>query len=172
MNLGVPGAIVLGAAIVGVCVGAGVYFGLRARAPDAARAAAEARVAPLVPPAASNVVRLGAAPVRLPPSASSGAATPDVDALATARAAIAARHDAWRERCFAPALARAAAPARSRHVVHSAFDAGGLERIRAIEGVTDASRDDVADCLRALPIDLRIAPPGRQIDVRVEISFP
>jgi hypothetical protein len=148
----VPLSILAGSCIIG----AGVYFGLAARAPASVVPAATAP-APATPPAATKT------------------AAPDARDLAAQVAAELARRKAWyATECWAPALKADPSIATSRYRFMISLDAQGKENGRGISELRDApSRPDVARCLRQLvepPIQIR--SPGEPAQVELDVELP
>lgn len=110
-----------------------------------------------------------AAPVAAP-------ASPIVDDAAvarTARAALEPQRLAWRKACWDPIVARAPSPPSSHHPISLSFDATGKEIMRAVNEDRARTRMDVALCLREQSYaPTTIAPPGRNVNVVIEIAFP
>ena len=136
----------------GICIGAGLYFGLRAREP-----AAPAPAVPVATPAAPQA----------PPSRDAAATERDI------RAAFEALRTTWKAACWDPIVARSPAPPASQHELGVTVDAGGTEILRAINDVRGHTRLDVAACLRDQPFEpVHVAAPGRTTSVTLTIQFP
>lgn len=183
-----PLSILIGSAIIG----AGLYFGLRERAAEPSSAPAEmasawpaagggappvtSGPAPLMPAASSHQPIMGQPTMAQPTLAQPPLAVPDAElrqrVAADAQAALTAARARLRETCWTPALAKEPLPATSRYVFDLTFDAAGTEIARGISEVREASRSDVAQCLRSLPMDLHVAPPGANVGVQVTVAFP
>jgi hypothetical protein len=119
-------------------------------------------------------VVLGERTLPAPPVERGGAPVPAHDDAASvaARAALEARKPSLTERCWKPALLRAPTPATSRFRYMVSFDPQGKQIAQGISEVREASRADVAECLRAQPMDLRIPPPGTNVSTEVWLEFP
>lgn len=168
-----PGAVVAGCGLIGL----GLYFGLRASAPAAPVASAPVHVtaaahapAPDTAPLASSASPIGVAPS---PSAASSPEALQRARDAAKAALLAEKKATFLARCWEPALKREPTPATSKYVFDLAFDPEGREVARGISELRGESRPDVGQCLREVPMGLRLTPPpGANLDVSVEISFP
>jgi hypothetical protein len=153
-------ALAVGIAVGGACIGAGLYCGLRARAPEtsASLAAPSTTVASATTRAAE-----GAAPTALP----------GVD-VAAARAEVLQQLEAvrtsLRDQCWAPSVARTPMPDRGSFTFQYTFDATGKQIARGIAADQGRARADVAFCLTGKVPNVTIAPQGAS--VRVSLSFP
>lgn len=180
-SLLLPGAVLVGAAIIG----AGLYFGLRAQspAPGAPPLQPEA-VRPLEPPAAPNPAAPNPAipnpatpnqPMALP-AMPLELGTPEAKARATtdAKAAVLAEKKAnWTAKCWAPALATNKEPATSKYSLSLAFDADGKQSGQGVSELRgEPSRPDVSTCLSRQPMNLKIPPPGMPVNVEIQLEFP
>lgn len=97
------------------------------------------------------------------------------DAANAAREAarvVMSKKAAFAAACWTPLQSSQPVPAQSRHRVRETFDAEGNEVSRTVEDVPGQSRADVAECLRALPLDLEIAGGNKPTTVAVTIAFP
>lgn len=97
------------------------------------------------------------------------------DTASAARAAaraVMSKKAALAEACWTPLLAQQGEPAQSHHLLRETFDSEGKEVSRTVEDVNGQSRADVAECLRALPLDFEIAPGDQPLTVTVTIAFP
>ena len=151
------GSIPLAIVLAGALIGAGLFFGLRSRPEPAPYGAPGAQAAlPLPGPAAPPAPPLDPALVRR---------NGDAAAVGLKRRMI--------ERCWQPAVAKVPTPATSRYTMDSLFTAEGVEVSRGISEVREVpSRMDVAGCLRSLPLDLRIPPPGGKVRLEFVLEFP
>jgi hypothetical protein len=137
-------------ALAGACVGAGLYFGLRARGHEAAPAA------PSGPGSATPVAKRDPAQIQR-----------------ELEVAFEARRLEWKRACFDPIIAKGPAPARSTHSISISIDASGTEILRAINDVRDGTRFDVATCLREQPfVPIHVAPPGEPYSTTLTLQFP
>jgi hypothetical protein len=162
-----PAAILIGCGVIAVTL----HFTLRAPGP-AQRPATEAgasaaRAAPAAPDAAAG-------PSGAQPGVTASAAPLDRDAvkLAAERALAQEKAATFVPRCWQPLVARAAEPATAAYTFDVTFDAGGNEIGRGISERRGASRPDVAQCLRELPIGLTVPPPGAPVQLELELRFP
>ncbi len=181
----VPGAILVGAAMIG----AGLYFGLAARAsaerPTSARGSdgAKSPEGAAQPPSgvrptdSAAVVRgeapsppaVAVAPALVGPEKAASPSQRRVVEVAMEEAKVAQ----FRPRCWDPIVARAASPAASRYRMRFVFDAAGRERSRGVSELRgEPSRPDVARCLRDLPLGLEVGPLGEVVAVELELAFP
>jgi len=78
------------------------------------------------------------------------------------------------ERCWNPTVTANPEPATSKYSVDVTFDgttgraiALGISELRG-----EPSRPDVAQCLRELPMDQAIDPPGENARVQLTLAFP
>jgi hypothetical protein len=146
-------ALPIGIAIGGACIGAGLFFGLRAR-PAAA---------PMDAPAAATSTR-GVASTA--PVAMVDVARDEVtQQLASMQAML-------RDKCWAPAVARAPTPDHGSYSVESTFDANGMQLARVINPATHADRGDVILCLTGTMPTLSIAPQGTRVHVVARLTLP
>lgn len=131
--------------LAGVFVGAGLYFGLRARP------AVQTRLAH----ADASVQR------------SQDVVERDI------RTAFEVVRGKWRIACWDPIVAKAPAPATSVHSISTAVNDEGNEILRSINDLRDQTRFDVAACLREQPYEpIHIARPGRSTSTVITIQFP
>lgn len=173
-SLLLPGAVLLGSAIIG----AGLFFGLRAQSP--------APGAPPPPPETVRPIETTAPPNPAPPNPANPApanpaapfdlGSPDVKARATtdAKAAVLAEKKAnWTAKCWTPALAANKEPATSKYSLSLSFDPEGKQVGQGVSELRDApSRPDVSSCLSRQPMSLKIPPPGMPVYVEVPLEFP
>ena len=156
------------ALFAGCCVIAvAVYLGLRARP------ASSPAPRPTVGPTEAHAARTTPASV----AKASGANPIDktrVQAAAKAdvQAALAARKARWLETCWAPSVARQAQPQKAIYDFDVSFAADGRQIARGIAEHREFARTDVAQCLRAQPMDMRIPAPGMTIRATVRVEFP
>lgn len=149
-----PAAIV----IAGALVGAGLFFGLRARAPEAVPA----------PPISSTPpapVTPGAAPQPTPAPAQADEKKVARDAIA----ALEAQRATLAQACWEPSARAKPSPAYIDYVVDVTFDATGNQITRAFSEERRTARADVTACISAKIAPLKVPPPGA--NVRVEIPF-
>jgi hypothetical protein len=158
VRLAIPGAIIIGSVIIA----AAVYLGLSGRGDGLETPAVVATTATVSdqPP---------------PRTAKPPAPRPSLAEIeAAARAAFERARPAMLERCWTPALARNPEPATSEYLIDVTFDgttgkavAMGLSEVRG-----RPSRPDVARCMRELPLDHAISPPGENTRVEISLTFP
>lgn len=166
-----PGAIVVGAGLIG----AGLYFGLRARpAPAPSVASAPAAVAP--PPAASAPA---ASPPPMPPIPGMGFVPPSVPAELQAKAEADARDavarykkDVLVPQCWLPAVKARPDPPRVQVTMSLAFGLDGAQIGLGLMETRGATREDVISCIRSQPMSLRIPPPGVPVNLLVPLELP
>jgi hypothetical protein len=96
----------------------------------------------------------------------------ETPASLAARAALLARKPRLVEQCWKPALAREPLPATAKYLYAMSFDAQGKQIAQGISEPRDASRWDVARCLREQPMDLVIPPQGGNVSVEVTLELP
>jgi hypothetical protein len=165
-DLLLPGAIVLGAALIAL----GLFLGLRDRqAPVVATSAAQ----PLAPPPVLASSAAQALPL-ISAQAAKTAASADVSRAQTeASRALAQTKQSLLTACWAPSIANAPEPPTSRYTVEVSFNVDGVEVARGISEVRGVpSRQDVAECLRKRPGTLRIPPPRSPVTVELTLDFP
>lgn len=139
------------ALFAGCCVIAvAVYLGLRARPASSPAPVAEAT--PSTNPIDKTQVQ--------------AAAKADV------QAALAARKARWLETCWAPSVAQQAQPQKVIYDFDVSFAADGRQIAQGIAEHREFARTDVAQCLRAQPMDMRIPAPGMTIRATVRVEFP
>jgi hypothetical protein len=139
--------------IAGALIAAGLYFGLRGRAgsgtapaPRAAETAAS--TAPTAPPVAVE-----------------GVARQAAQALAEARAGLAAS-------CWAPAARVKANPPLAKWTFDFTFAADGTQLGRGVSEDRATSRPEVTACVLARLPPLRIPAPGASVRVNVPFELP
>jgi hypothetical protein len=153
----------VGIAVGGACIGLGLYFGLRSRAP-----------------ASPEVSSLGA-----PMTATAGVATAatttahapvaEVD-VAAARAEVARQLEtaraSLRDKCWAPSLARTPTPDRASFTYQYTFDGTGQQIARGIASDAGKARADVAFCLTGATPSVTIAPQGTTVRLTLSFALP
>lgn len=167
-----PGAVVIGAGLIG----AGLYFGLRARpaeAPPPAPLPASARAAP--PPVSAPAAAAPPMPV-IPGMGFTPPAVPaDVlaKAEADAREALARnKEDVLVPKCWAPSLKASPDPPRVELKLSLSFGPDGAEIGRGLHETRGAARGDVTACVQNQPMTLRISPPGVPVNLLLPLEFP
>jgi hypothetical protein len=155
-------------------VSAGLYFGLRER-PRAAEPA------PSPPPIATSTTSAtggstgsstsveGPSPASTP-AASASASTAAVDA--EIKKAMAELGRVAVERCYTPHKSEPGMPKKIHLIYSGAFDANGHELGRGLSETREGAYPPFSKCVRELPMDLRIAPPGRVVTVEVPLDLP
>jgi hypothetical protein len=94
-----------------------------------------------------------------------------VAAREAARAVMAKKAE-LKAACWTPLLAKQAEPTQSQHMLRATFDPEGHEVSRTVDDVPGRSRADVAECLRALPLELEINARDKPTTVAVTLAFP
>jgi len=152
-RLAVPGAILLGCIVIAVAV----YLGLSGRGAEP-----EVEIRSSGQPAAEATPE---PPREVAPKASQF----EVDAAA--RAALEKTRPLMLEKCWGPAVKENPEPGTSEYRFDVSFDEKtGKVNARGVSEVRGKpSRPDVARCLRELPMEYEIAPPG--YNARVELRF-
>lgn len=165
-----PGAVVLGAGLIG----AGLFFGLRARPVEPPPPPAASAPAPPATPSAPPVVL--APPPGIP---GVGLTPPAVPAEVQARAEEAAqkallqyKKDTLVPACWAPAVKARPEPPKAQYKISIAFGPDGKEAGRGWHELREASREDVASCLQKQPMGLSIPPPGVPVSLLLPVDFP
>lgn len=160
-----PISIVVGSALIGL----GLFFGLRERTVSAPGA-------PLVPSASPSTSASQGAPGSATPSAEMRDADPPPAASAAIDAevkkATRALAKTLGDRCYAPHANDKEIP---KHIVvtySGSFDAKGFEVGRGFSETREGAYGPFSKCIRELPMDLRIAPPGKAISVVVPLELP
>jgi hypothetical protein len=157
-------ALGVGIAIGGAFIGAGLYFGLRARAPEPVIASA-----PLVAPT-TTVASATAVAAENP-----GRAAPTID-VATARAEVVRQLEAvrasLRDQCWAPSLARNPNPDHGSFTFQYTFDASGQQVARGISADQGRTRADAAFCLTGKTPNVTITPQGASVRMTLSLAFP
>ncbi len=159
-------AILVGSAMIA----AAVYFGLRAQGGAPSRSGSEptsAGTAEAPPPVAAPP------PPAVPAGAPQGpSAEARAKATADATKALEALRPQILKTCWVPAMKANAQPAAAKYVFSLSFDPSGKELARGINEDRSASRPDVAQCMRQMPIGLVIAPPGVAVSVDAPLNLP
>ena len=157
--------------VAGGLVGAGLFFGLRARAPDAGPAGVG--VAPvLVASAPSRTTP--APPPEEPARALPPGVTPEKQAAIDRRAAEAVARERPRlvRECWAPSAQKSAEPATLDVAVRFLFDKDGKQLDMSVADAADPRRADVTACVRRSGIVAAVDPPGTMVATQLQISFP
>ena len=177
----VPLSILVGATIIGL----GLYFGLqRQQRPEAglpsplpAPSPTTSTFTPSPSPLATSGVGEQAAlppqPGRFPvtPPAASPAIQTAADQAAVSALSVEKKTN-FVPKCWVPSVQKSATPANAKYRLEMMFGADGVEIGRGIHEDRAATRDDVASCLRNMPIGLRISPPGAPVLVSLALEFP
>lgn len=140
--------------LAGALIGLGLYLGIR-RDPleRPAPPAAEARVLPVVPPPT--------------------APAPDPGRVRRhAEAALAYHRPGLRQACYLPAVAGEAPLPNIAFEFTFTFGPDGVQVMRGVVEMRDASRPAVTACVTAELPPLRIPPPGEIVQVVLPLSFP
>ena len=89
---------------------------------------------------------------------------------ARAREALEKTRPLMLEKCWEPAIKENPEPKTSEFIYDMTFDGKTGKAIsRGVNEIREKSRADVGTCLRELPMDYVIEPPGH--NVRIEIAF-
>jgi hypothetical protein len=169
-----PGAVVIGSGLIGL----GLYFGLRASAPAPIPSSSTPvlMTATSQPPAASTAPAGSSEPARPTAAGTAGSLSQEVVERvkkSATEALLAEKKAKFLPRCWEPALAREPQPATSKYLFELSFDADGRENVRGIHEPRGESRGDVGQCMREIPMGIRITPaPGAPVMVSVELTFP
>jgi hypothetical protein len=152
-----------------------------APAPGARRATSGASRGPAAPPEKPWASRtpetetLATAAARAPaPTTSTGRATPEIVARATAEttAVLEASRQELTSRCW-PRAGLSSGKASTLVTFNVTYDANGREIARGLSEDRQARAPEVVRCLQRLPLgSLRIAPPGANVGVRVAMRLP
>jgi hypothetical protein len=157
----VPGAIVVAGALVAI----GLYSGLRERtAPATAPSAMDTAVSPTLPQSTDPPATL--------PSTAGVAADADARVLQEARSKLEATRSVLVERCWKPAIAREPNPPKAVFTYNLSFNEAGSEVIRSISEPRGRSRTDVGTCLREQGDKISVSPPGRIVNIKLDLSLP
>ena len=167
----IPGSILVGSALVAISL----YLGLShtvAERRDGGDAAAAATAGDPVPRAAPGD-RSVAGPSR-PGEPQIGFQVGRAEIEAQAKQALEKARPLMLERCWKPAIAASPEPGTSEYLYDVTFDGTTGKAIgRGISEQRDKpSRPDVAQCLRGLPMDYEIAPPGVNTRVEIRLTLP
>ncbi len=167
-RLATPIAILVGSAMIAL----GLYFGLRERLPGDAPVGATASASSV----AASVTPSAAAPPVLEKTAPPVAAAPSIEprtlAEADAQKAVASLGQTIRTQCFDPHKSDPGAPRSVKFTYSGGFDANGVEIARALSEDRAARLPAISQCARELPMTLRIAPPGTNVNVTLVIEVP
>lgn len=150
-------AIVLGLGLAGVLIGAGLYLGLRHRAPG--------QQTPSVRPAAPA----GAATSTVPESRRPAATAKDV--AKQAAAALEPHRRALVQACW-PEKGGGQRAGQARYVWNFTFDASGKQITRGISEDRSNPHLGTASCLSQKLPPIQVPPPGRVIHVEVPFQLP
>lgn len=75
-------------------------------------------------------------------------------------------------KCWQPSVAKAADPPKVKFVYEVTFNPEGAQIARGINEDRAGYRQDVSACLNALPMDLKIPPPGTNVRVSLPLELP
>ncbi len=184
----IPGAILLGCTVIAL----GVYLRPSAPTPasggaDPAAESAAPRPSPAARPSGSTgqstaVPPGGGAPPGgdapslpagvglLPPGAPAAVQAAADKAAADAIAEM--KKSVFLPKCWQPSLAKAADPPKVKFVYEVTFNPAGTQIARGINEDRSGYRQDVSACLNALPMDLKIPPPGTNVRVSLPLELP
>lgn len=165
----VPASILIGCALIGL----GLYFGLRAGRP--AKAPASDDVSELLGTEAPkrDIPAKARAPAARAPAADAQAPGMKAKVMEQAIQALERERPQFVKRCWEPALKEKPEPSKAKFLFNMSFDgATGREISRGISETREYPRSDVAQCLRALPMNLSVDPPGANVNIEVFFSFP
>lgn len=156
-NLAIPAAIVASSVILAT----GVYLGLRAQGPAPSPASPPG---PAAPPVA-------APPIVAPPPA---VKTPEIEArgLENARRALEGARAEFVRRCWTPAADKQPEPRRLPLVFNLSFSPDGVLLGWGLSEDRAVQRPEVANCLRAVDLTLRIPAPGVPLQLAVPLTLP
>ncbi len=157
-----PLSILGGSAIIAL----GIYFGLRERPVIVGTTGASSSASAASPSASAaptgSAVATTSAPAVAPSAVVDGEVKKATSALAKTMS----------ERCYAPHANDKEIP-KHIHIIYSGtFDAAGKEVARGISDSREDAYPPVSRCLRELPMDLAIAPPGRSVNVIEALELP
>ncbi|WP_437910361.1 hypothetical protein WME95_21550 [Sorangium sp. So ce327] len=167
-----PAAILLGS----LFIAAGLYLGLQRPPPPPALPSAS--VEPSTARAGALPATAGAPAPSLPvPHPASVGASPVTSELykrveGDAAKGLEGRRSLFVKQCWEPSLRKNPAPARARYIFNMTFDASGNEIARGISEVRGMDRPDAAQCLRMMPLELVVPPPGTRVSVEIEMTLP
>ncbi|WP_437978725.1 hypothetical protein WMF11_21260 [Sorangium sp. So ce295] len=171
-ELMIPAAILLGS----LFIAAGLYLGLQRPPPPPALPSAS--VEPSTARAGALPATAGAPAPSLPvPHPASVGASPVTSELykrveGDAAKGLEGRRSLFVKQCWEPSLRKNPAPARARYIFNMTFDASGNEIARGISEVRGMDRPDAAQCLRMMPLELVVPPPGTRVSVEIEMTLP
>jgi hypothetical protein len=177
-------AIVAGSIVIGVCLGAGAYFGLRER--GGARAGAPVAVAASGAPlaqAGDAVAASGDGPGSRgsPPGAGPAAATasdraamPTDEATDRATLEATAQFESARadlvKKCWVPAASKPG-PATTKFRMHLLLDSQGRQMGRSFLE-SGAVKPGVAQCVNVTLASVSVTPPGARLTLDVPLALP
>lgn len=154
MSLSIPLAILLGSSIIAV----GLYLGLRSGEQQPADNTT------------TGDVNNGEQRVDAPAAPAPKPRMPRAEVQAQAIAAVEQTRPLMLEKCWEPLIKKNPEPKFTEFFFDLTFDGKTGKAIgRAINEERGKSREDVGVCLRGLPMDYVIEPPGK--NTRVEFSF-
>jgi hypothetical protein len=169
MALSTPAAIVVGCAIIGVCVGAGVYFALRPRAPVTALTAGTGEAASSAPTVENKV---GEAPPVAPEPVRPAPAVPSSGLTSRVSDEAAAQFNRAREGIVKKCIDESTAgPAVSHFRMHLIVDGQGEQLGRSFLE-SGAARTGLAQCANAALPSITVTPPGARVTVEVPVTLP
>jgi hypothetical protein len=97
---------------------------------------------------------------------------PRAVAQADAAKAIESLRQTIKTRCFDPHKNDPGAPATVKLTYSGVFDGQGVEIARGLSDTRGAYFAPVSKCARELPLDLKIPPPGANIQVEIPFEVP
>jgi hypothetical protein len=167
-TLSTPAAIVIGFGLLGVCVGAGLYLGLRERAP-----VAQAQAMPMG--ARPQSAASSASPPIPPPGAATATPTSTAALTATvalARASVESQHAALVERCWKPSVAKSTQPAHVTLTLFLDYAEDGRLAVHTLKPSVASARPDVTMCVDKTLTLPSMDPPGHRVAMSVAITLP
>lgn len=163
----IPGSILLGSIFIAI----GLFLGLSERSapietpPQPGQRQSEAAVEPEVPQTYAPTRQQE--PTNPPQDVYVVAEKQIIAALAEAKTSL------FIPKCWTPIVEQTPEPAQSHYSINMTFNAAGVEIARGISELRDTdSRPDVANCLRLLPIGLKIVAPHTTVAVTLPLDFP
>jgi hypothetical protein len=154
----------LAIAFAGLCIGGGLYFGLRA-GEHRERESVQVRAGE------EQIARSGALELEYGPGIDPAKLRARVGRQVAE--VLEQQRPMFVDECWAPSAAKAPAPRKAPYRFSITIDATGREIARGITESRDAYRADVGRCLRSIrDAPIKIPAPGRTVKVDLALTLP
>ena len=159
--------------LAGAMIGAGLFLGLRSRSSETAAPATAMPAAESPAPIARPPDPAQPEPPPEPPPPPAPASGELQDKVGKQVLAALEKRRAWMvKECWKPSFEKDAKPATLKLAFRYIFDPAGQVVVQGVGDPPEASRLDVARCIRDAKLTVTIPPPGARVGVHVEITLP